>query len=78
MTSSANVPGSEGISEAFQGRRPRANYRSIGMTGRLGNAERPGVHVLLRVMVQLGEVPTVSAEDGTIGNWGRVQLRVVR
>jgi hypothetical protein len=28
MTSSANVPGSEGISEAFQERRPRANCRS--------------------------------------------------
>jgi hypothetical protein len=28
MTSSANVPGSEGISEAFQERRPRANYPS--------------------------------------------------
>ena len=48
------------------------------MTGRLGNAERPGAHVLLRVMVQLGDVPTVSAEDGTIGNWGRAELRVVR
>jgi hypothetical protein len=32
----------------------------MGMTGRLGNAERPGVHVLLRVMVQLGEVPAVA------------------
>jgi hypothetical protein len=31
MTSSANVPGREGISEAFQERRPRANYRSTGM-----------------------------------------------
>jgi hypothetical protein len=48
------------------------------MTGRLGSAERPGVHVLLRVMVQLGEVPTVSAEDGTIGNRGRVELPVAR
>ena len=30
MTSSANVPGSEGISEAFQERRPRAKYRNGG------------------------------------------------
>src|ERR1700741_5143984 len=41
MTSSANVAGSEAISEAFQDRRPRANYRcalrgSVKMRGQAG------------------------------------------
>src|SRR5277367_5790358 len=50
MTSSANVPGSEAISEAFQQRRPRANYRHrpISMSSTM-IADRPAYGELDRV-----------------------------